>query len=353
MARSSLIPGFRFHPTDVELVMFYLKRKLLGKKITVNAVAEVNIYDFSPWDLPDKSCLKSGDLEYFFFCPKAKKYSSGGRSNRATESGFWKATGKDRTVKYNDRTVATIKTLVFHIGHKGKGERTDWVMHEYKMEDEHLANAGVVQDSYVLCKVFKKSGSGPKNGAQYGAPFNEEEWDDDLNGCATSQGVVCPVGASNAMDTEHEGPDTVNLTEPGSSNNEQEGPATMNLTEQGSSIVTLAANPPTDTLNMSAAQGLPVTVPGSTIGPLSVTDANFDLPDFMFFEDLDAIMGSEDYEAAANVENAVSNQDDIYTDLVNLVDLDDLNEINFKTDGADYMLDNLLALDDLDEFFAE
>ncbi|KAM0046376.1 putative transcription factor NAM family [Helianthus debilis subsp. tardiflorus] len=352
MARSSLIPGFRFHPTDVELVMFYLKRKLLGKKITVNAVAEVNIYDFSPWDLPDKSCLKSGDLEYFFFCPKAKKYSSGGRSNRATESGFWKATGKDRTVKYNDRTVATIKTLVFHIGHKGKGERTDWVMHEYRMEDEHLANAGAVQDLYVLCKVFKKSGSGPKNGAQYGAPFNEEEWGDDLNGCANSQGVVCPVGASNAVDTEHEGPETMNLTEQGSSNNEQEGPATMNLTEQGSSIVTLAANPPTDTLNMSAAQGLPVTLPGSTIGPLSVTDANFDLPDFMFFEDLDAIMGSEDYEAAANVEN-VSNQDDIYTDLVNLVDLDDLNEIDFKTDGADYMLDNLLTLDDLDEFFVE
>ncbi|MFS8003108.1 hypothetical protein Hanom_Chr13g01210021 [Helianthus anomalus] len=107
---------------------------------------------------------------------------------------------------------------------------------------------------------------------------------------------------------------------------------------------------------MSVAQGLPVTVPGSTTGPLSVTDANFDLPDFMFFEDLDAIMGSEDYEAAANVENVkstVSNQDDIYTDLVNLVDLDDLNEIDFKTDGADYMLDNLLALDDLDDFFVE
>lgn len=52
MAISSLIPGFRFHPTDAELAMYYLKRKILGKKIVVNAVAEVNIYDFSPWDLP-------------------------------------------------------------------------------------------------------------------------------------------------------------------------------------------------------------------------------------------------------------------------------------------------------------
>lgn len=31
----------------------------------------------------------------------------------------------------------------------------------------------------MLCKVFHKSGPGPKNGAQYGAPFKEEDWDDD------------------------------------------------------------------------------------------------------------------------------------------------------------------------------
>lgn len=31
----------------------------------------------------------------------------------------------------------------------------------------------------MLCRVFQKSGSGPKNGEQYGAPFVEEEWVDD------------------------------------------------------------------------------------------------------------------------------------------------------------------------------
>lgn len=35
------------------------------------------------------------------------------------------------------------------------------------------------QDSYVLCKIFQKSGPGPKNGEQYGAPFKEEDWEDD------------------------------------------------------------------------------------------------------------------------------------------------------------------------------
>ena len=91
-----LSPGFRFHPTDEELVMYFLKRKVLGKRLVSEVIAEVNIYDFSPWDLPDMSKLKYGDLEWFFFCPKSRKYLSGSRTNRATETGYWKATLKAR-----------------------------------------------------------------------------------------------------------------------------------------------------------------------------------------------------------------------------------------------------------------
>ncbi|KAG8383815.1 hypothetical protein BUALT_Bualt04G0053100 [Buddleja alternifolia] len=182
MARSSLSPGFRFHPTDVELVMYYLKRKVKGKKLHFEAIAEVNIYKFSPWDLRDKSCLKSRDLEWFFFCPREKKYASGARVKRATENGYWKTTGKDRPISFNNRTVGTVKTLVFHLGHAPQGERTDWVIHEYRILDDELAASGR-QDTYVLCKVFQKNGPGPKNGAQYGAPFNEADWsDDDIDG---------------------------------------------------------------------------------------------------------------------------------------------------------------------------
>lgn len=37
----------------------------------------------------------------------------------------------------------------------------------------------VEQDAFVLCRVFQKSGTGPKNGEQYGAPFEEEEWEEE------------------------------------------------------------------------------------------------------------------------------------------------------------------------------
>lgn len=47
-----LVPGFRFHPMDVELVKFYLKRKVMGKKLPHDVIAEVNVYKHAPWDLP-------------------------------------------------------------------------------------------------------------------------------------------------------------------------------------------------------------------------------------------------------------------------------------------------------------
>nr|DAD39915.1 TPA_asm: hypothetical protein HUJ06_014238 [Nelumbo nucifera] len=179
MARASLPPGFRFHPTDVELVKYYLKRKVLGKPL-IQAISEIDIYKFSPWDLPEKSCLKSRDLEWYFFCPRDKKYANGPRTNRATEIGYWKTTGKDRAICHNSQIVGMKKTLIFHTGRAPRGNRTDWVMHEYRLEDRDLVNAGISQGAYVLCKIFQKSGIGPKNGEQYGAPFKEEDWDDDV-----------------------------------------------------------------------------------------------------------------------------------------------------------------------------
>ncbi|KAJ9175475.1 hypothetical protein P3X46_014026 [Hevea brasiliensis] len=169
---TSLAPGFRFHPTDEELVRYYLKRKVTNKPFRFDPIAVVDIYKTEPWDLPGKSKLKSRDLEWYFFSMLDKKYGNGSKTNRATEKGYWKTTGKDRPVRWNSRAVGMKKTLVYHLGRAPRGERTNWVMHEYRLTDEDLEKAGVVQD-------FPKSGTGPKNGEQYGAPFVEEEWDDD------------------------------------------------------------------------------------------------------------------------------------------------------------------------------
>ncbi|XP_011101544.1 NAC domain-containing protein 53 isoform X2 [Sesamum indicum] len=179
VSSSVLGPGFRFHPTDEELVQYYLRRKVCGKALRLDAISEIDVYKAEPWDLPYMSKLKTRDLEWYFFSALDKKYGNGARTNRATEKGYWKTTGKDRAVYHKTQIVGMKKTLVYHSGRAPKGQRTNWVMHEYRLADLGLEASGIAQDAFVLCRVFQKSGSGSKNGEQYGAPFVEEDWDVD------------------------------------------------------------------------------------------------------------------------------------------------------------------------------
>ncbi|KAH9316408.1 hypothetical protein KI387_025035 [Taxus chinensis] len=171
MAPTTLPPGFRFHPTDEELVAYYLKRKVHGQRIELEVIPEVDLYKCEPWDLPEKSFLPGRDLEWYFFSPRDRKYPNGSRTNRATEAGYWKATGKDRKVNSHMRAIGMKKTLVFYRGRAPHGSRTDWVMHEYRLDEKECEGSACLQDAYALCRVFKKSGPGPKTAEQYGAPL--------------------------------------------------------------------------------------------------------------------------------------------------------------------------------------
>lgn len=54
---SSMFPGFRFSPTDEELILYYLKKKLDGYDKCVEVIAELDICRYEPWDLPCKFFL--------------------------------------------------------------------------------------------------------------------------------------------------------------------------------------------------------------------------------------------------------------------------------------------------------
>ncbi|XVE48759.1 hypothetical protein DITRI_Ditri01bG0028100 [Diplodiscus trichospermus] len=149
------LPGFRFHPTEEELLDFYLKNMIYGKKSRCDIIGFLNIYHHDPWDLPGLS--KIGEREWYFFVPRDRKHGSGGRPNRTTENGFWKATGSDRKiVSLSDpkRIIGLKKTLVFYKGRAPRGSKTDWVMNEYRLPD-----GSPLPKDIVLCKIYRKATS--------------------------------------------------------------------------------------------------------------------------------------------------------------------------------------------------
>ncbi|KAL0335634.1 UNVERIFIED_CONTAM: NAC domain-containing protein [Sesamum radiatum] len=157
-----LPPGFRFHPTDEELITHYLSKKVLDSSFSALAIGEVDMNNVEPWELPWRA--KLGEKEWYFFCVRDKKYPIGTRTNRATASGYWKATGKDKDIFRGKTLVGMKKTLVFYKGRAPKGEKTNWVNHEYRLEGKfHLQNLPKsAKNDWVISRVFQKTSSGQK-----------------------------------------------------------------------------------------------------------------------------------------------------------------------------------------------
>ncbi|GMY09133.1 protein ntm1-like 9 [Fagus crenata] len=152
---SMLRVGYRFHPTDEELITHYLKLKMLGKDSQVRDIAEVNICKLEPWELPGKSAIKSDDSEWYFFSPRELKYSNGKQWKRATQSGYWKITGKVKNIKAKgtNKVIGTKKFLVFYTGRVPVGKKTSWVMHEYQPEPATPSH----QKAFVICRLKIKT----------------------------------------------------------------------------------------------------------------------------------------------------------------------------------------------------
>ncbi|KAG2306136.1 hypothetical protein Bca52824_025884 [Brassica carinata] len=149
----NLPPGFRFHPTDEELITHYLCRKVSDTGFTGKAVVDVDLNKCEPWDLPAKASM--GEKEWYFFSLRDRKYPTGLRTNRATEAGYWKTTGKDKGIYRSGVLVGMKKTLVFYKGRAPKGEKSNWVMHEYRLENKQPFTPA--KEEWVVCRVFQKS----------------------------------------------------------------------------------------------------------------------------------------------------------------------------------------------------
>lgn len=184
---TAITPGFRFHPTEEELVGYYLRRMLQGHKLPIKLIPTVDLYGYDPWELPAMSAqAKYEPAEYwYFFVPRSSRfrYGAGERPTRLTKSGYWKATGTDKLLRagshvehsraarhrheedhhlhlhgHHQNFSALRKTLVFYEGRAPRGAKTSWVMDEYRMEpSSHQFNMIQPQNAdSTICRLRLK-----------------------------------------------------------------------------------------------------------------------------------------------------------------------------------------------------
>lgn len=107
-----------------------------------------------------------GDKEWYFFCIRGRKYRNSIRPNRVTGSGFWKATGIDKPIyssvkdhhqqPHHHQCIGLKKSLVYYRGSAGKGTKTDWMMHEFRLPP--TANAKPfpnAKDATAVCQQLE------------------------------------------------------------------------------------------------------------------------------------------------------------------------------------------------------
>ncbi|KAL9690082.1 hypothetical protein QQ045_010475 [Rhodiola kirilowii] len=165
-----MLPGFRFHPTDEELVSFYLRRKVKNKQLSIELIKQIDLYKYDPWELPTTS-VGANDQEWYFFCLRGRKYRNSVRPNRVTGSGFWKATGIDKPIysfKEPHDCIGLKKSLVYYRGSAGKGTKTDWMMHEFRLPPQRRNSSGqhsslaktndiaLEAEVWTVCRIFKR-----------------------------------------------------------------------------------------------------------------------------------------------------------------------------------------------------
>ncbi|XP_020246446.1 NAC domain-containing protein 104 [Asparagus officinalis] len=155
---ADLPPGFRFFPSDEELVVHFLRRKASHLPCQPNIIPTLDLHLFDPWDL-NGNALQGGNQVWYFFSRNAQ--------HRATPSGCWSPVGISENITNGDQHVGVKKTLVFFFGEN----KTNWVMHEYHLLDainastsntrrsssKKRSNPRTETNKWIICRVYDSS----------------------------------------------------------------------------------------------------------------------------------------------------------------------------------------------------
>ncbi|XP_042479704.1 NAC domain-containing protein 68-like [Macadamia integrifolia] len=161
--------GFRFDPSDRQLILYYLTRKVRTPCFKVPYIKEVDVYNSHPRDLitqahggdgSSSSTRRNKNMNqyYYFFTQRKRKHEQGksSRASREVKNGAsWKANSGEQNVKdYKSDKEIGLKTTLVYYKDKNPKSKTNWIMHEYRLTTQES-----IQQPYewVICRVYKRT----------------------------------------------------------------------------------------------------------------------------------------------------------------------------------------------------
>ncbi|KAI3990048.1 hypothetical protein MKX01_013534 [Papaver californicum] len=164
---SKLPSGFRFQPTDEQLIVYYLVPKVLREDLPANRMKEVeNLYHYHPKKLIQQYKGYESNDWYFF----TRKYQGedhkdvGGEDTnfidnkfRVAGQGFWLLTTHSSiySTDSSNSVIGYKDAWVYYEGRDSEEYETDYVMQEYTMATPSGWNHSELDHEWILCGIYK------------------------------------------------------------------------------------------------------------------------------------------------------------------------------------------------------
>ncbi|XP_050223639.1 NAC domain-containing protein 2-like [Mercurialis annua] len=157
-------PGYRFCPTDGELIAEYLLKKVYNQPLPPCKIMNVDLYKFHPKVLA-ATYVHYGETDWYFFTPRDKLCPEGANINRLADGGFWKSASAEKPVEHKGVIIGSKRVLDFYIGKQPNCVKTHWKMHELVVKNSlrmpeinpDAEESNMRLDDIVLCRIYKTS----------------------------------------------------------------------------------------------------------------------------------------------------------------------------------------------------
>ncbi|XP_071700717.1 NAC domain-containing protein 2-like [Rutidosis leptorrhynchoides] len=169
--------GYHFHPTDEQLIQFYLLVKIQNANDNAHLIGNVNIYRYHLEHILE-NYPQNKEGYWYVFTPRNKVSVNSVIPNRIATCGYWNTIGNKKDIYDDNGTkIGTKECLVYYEGNPRNGTKTDWIMEEYVsvFNPLRMRYDDALKLDYVLCKIYNKKSDPMSMRLQMGVTEDDED----------------------------------------------------------------------------------------------------------------------------------------------------------------------------------